>query len=69
MERGQAAARRVDGRYGGCRVRRFLLGLILGAAGSGITWGATEHPGWTAIVGIVVAVLVWFGELILDDLI
>lgn len=50
-------------------MRRFLLGLILGAAGSGITWGATEHPGWTAIVGIVVAVLVWFGELILDDLI
>ncbi len=48
---------------------RFLLGLILGAAGSGITWAATSSPHWTAIVGLVVAVLVWFGEFILDDLI
>ena len=50
-------------------MRRFLLGLILGAAGSGITWAATEHPGWTAVVGITIAALIWFGELILDDLI
>jgi len=49
-------------------VRRFLLGLILGAAGSAITWAATESPEWTALVGITVAVLVWVGELILDDL-
>lgn len=49
-------------------MRRFLLGLILGAAGSGITWAATEHPTWTAVIGITVAVLVWFGEFILDDL-
>lgn len=49
-------------------MRRFLIGLILGAAGSGITWTATGSPGWTAAVGITVAVLVWFGEFILDDL-
>ncbi|MFF0166736.1 hypothetical protein [Streptomyces prasinus] len=49
-------------------MRRFLLGLILGAAGSGITWAVTESPAWTAVIGITVAVLVWFGELILDDL-
>lgn len=48
---------------------RFLIGLILGAAGSGVTWAATESPQWTALVGIAVAVLVWFGEFILDDLI
>ncbi|MER5843257.1 hypothetical protein ABT099_23755 [Streptomyces prasinus] len=49
-------------------MRRFLLGLILGAAGSGITWVVTESPGWTALVGITVAAVVWFGEFILDDL-
>ncbi|MDT0608786.1 hypothetical protein [Streptomyces lancefieldiae] len=48
---------------------RFLLGLILGAAGSGITWAITESPGWTAAIGTTVAVVVWFGEFILDDLI
>ncbi len=48
---------------------RFLIGLILGAAGSGVTWAATESPQWTALVGVTVAVVVWFGEFILDDLI
>lgn len=48
---------------------RFWLGLLLGAAGSGITWAATESPAWTAVIGITVAVLVWFAEFILDDLI
>lgn len=48
---------------------RLLIGLILGAAGSGVAWAATGSPQWTALVGITVAVLVWFGEFILDDLI
>ena len=47
---------------------RFLLGLVLGGAGSVITWVVTESPGWTAAIGITVAVLAWFGEFILDDL-
>lgn len=47
---------------------RFLLGLVLGAISSGITYLVTDSLGWTAIVGAVVLVLVWFGELILDDL-
>lgn len=47
---------------------RFLIGLIAAAAGSAVTWAVTESPGWTALVGITVAVLVWFGEFILDDL-
>jgi hypothetical protein len=49
-------------------VTRFLIGLILGAAGSGVTWAATGSPQWTVLAGITVAVAVWFGEFILDDL-
>lgn len=48
---------------------RFLLGLLVGACGSGGTWAATQSGHWTLIVGAVVTVLVWFGEFILDDLI
>ncbi len=47
---------------------RFLIGLALGAGSSAITWAITHDYGWTAVVGAVVLVLVWFGESILDDL-
>lgn len=47
---------------------RFLIGLVLGGSGAGITWAASGSPHWTAVVGITVAVLAWFGEFILDDL-
>ncbi|MFD9567725.1 hypothetical protein [Streptomyces sp. NPDC059994] len=47
---------------------RFLIGLLLGAAAAGITWAASHHGSWALIAAIVVAVLVWFGEFILDDL-
>jgi len=47
---------------------RFLLGLVLGASASGITWVATDSLHWAAVAGVVALVLVWFGELILDDL-
>ena len=47
---------------------RFLIGLILGASSSGITWTVTQDRGWTAVVGLAVLVLVWVGELILDNL-
>lgn len=47
---------------------RFLIGLVLGAGSSAIAWAITHDYGWTAAVGITVAVLVWFGEFILDDL-
>lgn len=47
---------------------RFLLSLVLGAVSSGITYLITDSLGWTAVVGITVLVLVWFGEFILDDL-
>lgn len=49
-------------------MKRFLIGLVLGASSSGITWTVTQDRGWTAVVGLVVLVLVWVGELILDDL-
>lgn len=47
---------------------RFLIGLALGAISSGITYLITDSLGWTALVGAVVVVLVWFGEFLLDDL-
>lgn len=47
---------------------RFFLGLLLGACAAAITWVATDSPHWSAVAGIVAAVLVWFGEFILDDL-
>lgn len=47
---------------------RFLAGLAVGAAGAGITWAVTDSPGWTALIGLALAVLVWFGQVILDDL-
>ncbi|WP_320784148.1 hypothetical protein [Streptomyces sp. CRN 30] len=50
-------------------MRRFLLGLGMGAAGSVIAWAATHSPGWTVVIGLTVAVLIWFCELVLDDLI
>ncbi|WP_178880224.1 hypothetical protein [Streptomyces acidiscabies] len=47
---------------------RFLLGLTLGAAASSATWVITHSPHWTVLVGLVVAVLIWLGEFLLDDL-
>lgn len=48
-------------------MKRFLIGFLLGASSSGITWTVTQDRGWTAVVGLVVLVLVWVGELILDN--
>ncbi|MFF3096736.1 hypothetical protein [Streptomyces cyaneofuscatus] len=47
-------------------ITRFLLGLGCGAIAAGITYLITTTPPWWWAVGLVVAVLVWFGELILD---
>lgn len=47
---------------------RFLLGLLLGGCGSAITWAASRNTGLAVAIGLVVAVLIWFGELILDEL-
>lgn len=49
-------------------MKRFFLGLLLGGCGSAITWAASSSPYWTAAVGIIVAVLVWFRESLLDEL-
>ncbi|NUU23331.1 MAG: hypothetical protein HOV68_17740 [Streptomycetaceae bacterium] len=49
-------------------VRRFLIGLGLGAAGGGVTYAIAHVAPLALIVGLVIAVVVWFGELILDDL-
>lgn len=49
-------------------MKRFMAGLLLGSASAGIAYAAGANPYWTAAVGAVVAVLIWFGQLILDDL-
>lgn len=48
-------------------MRRFLIGFVIGASSSGITWTVTHDLGWTAVVGLVVVGLVWTGEHILDN--
>jgi hypothetical protein len=40
-------------------VKRFLVGLLAGGASSGITWWFSQHAILTAIVGLVVALLIW----------
>lgn len=47
---------------------RFTAGLLLGSASSGIAYACGASPLWTGLIGITVACLVWFGQLILDDL-
>ncbi|MEI5100351.1 hypothetical protein RB200_19710 [Streptomyces sp. PmtG] len=45
---------------------RFLLGLTLASAAAAIAWAVSHDAVVAAVVGLVVAVLVWVGELILD---
>lgn len=52
----------------GDRVKRFTAGLLLGATSSGIAYACGANPYWTVGVGVIVACLIWFGQLILDDL-
>jgi hypothetical protein len=49
-------------------VRRFVTGLLLGASAAGIAYACAAPLLWVAVVGVAVAVLVWFGEYLLDDL-
>lgn len=46
----------------------FTVGLLLGASASGIAYACGASLLWTFLIGLAVAVLVWFGEFILDDL-
>ncbi|MFD3608983.1 hypothetical protein ACFWXA_13080 [Streptomyces atroolivaceus] len=45
---------------------RFLLGLLGGGLAAGITYAVTAVRPWWWLVGLAVAALIWFGELILD---
>lgn len=49
-------------------MRRFTAGLLLGSASSGIAYACGANTYWTVGVGAIVACLIWFGQLILDDL-
>ncbi|ELP64167.1 hypothetical protein PV735_05420 [Streptomyces turgidiscabies] len=39
----------------------FLLGLALGGISGGVTYGLTADSGVAGIVGVIAAVLTWFG--------
>ncbi|MEU6628358.1 hypothetical protein ABZ905_08700 [Streptomyces parvus] len=45
---------------------RFLLGAACGVIASGITYAITQDPPWWWAVGLIVAIFVWFRELILE---
>lgn len=47
---------------------RFTVGFLLGASAAGIAYACGAPPLWVFLIGLVVAVLVWFGEYLLDDL-
>lgn len=49
-------------------MKRFMTGLLLGSASAGIAYAAGANPVWTGLIGLTVAVLVWFREFLLDDL-
>lgn len=49
-------------------MKRFTAGLLLGATSSGIAYACGANTYWTVGVGAIVACLIWFGQLILDDL-
>ncbi|ONK13101.1 hypothetical protein [Streptomyces sp. MP131-18] len=42
-------------------MRQFFLGLLLGALSGGITYGGTSDGQMAAIIGLIVAILCWFG--------
>jgi hypothetical protein len=46
---------------------RFVLGVVFGAAGSAIAYAAGANTYWTVGVGVIIACLICFGELVLDD--
>lgn len=48
----------------------FILGLLLGALSGGGTYLFTEDSGLSLLIGLAVAVAVWFGTMlivVLDD--
>ena len=47
---------------------RFLASLALGGLAGWITLAATAGTYWPLVVGGTTAALIWFGELILDEL-
>lgn len=42
-------------------MKRFVAGLALAGAASGITWGLMHSALWTAVAGITGALAVWVG--------
>lgn len=40
---------------------RFIWGLVIGGIGGGVTWAISDSGGIAALVGIVLACIIWFG--------
>lgn len=49
-------------------MKRFLLGLAAGGAAAGATHLFGAPSPWPLLIGLCVAVLVWFGESLFDEL-
>lgn len=49
-------------------MKRFTAGLLLGSASAGIAYACGASPLWTALIGAVVAALVWFGGWVFEAL-
>lgn len=47
-------------------MKRLLLGLALGACGSAIAYASGAVPYWVIATGVMVAVLAWTVQFVLD---
>lgn len=45
-------------------MKRFLWGLFAGGASAGITWLLSHHAVLTVVVGFVVALAIWFWNVV-----
>ncbi|NEA42731.1 hypothetical protein [Streptomyces sp. SID11385] len=47
-------------------MKRFLLGLLCGAASGAVTYLVHPAPPWWWVIGLLVAIGIWTGDLLLD---
>ena len=40
---------------------RFLISLVVAALAAGVTYAATDSPGWASVAGVFGGLLVWAG--------
>lgn len=47
-------------------MNRFVSGLVFGGSAFAIAWAATAPPWLAAVIAVILACLVWFGEAAVD---